>query len=126
MKSQQIVEEFLEAWSSPGNWRIAFGKYFAHECVYENVGLSRTVGPAEAIAFIDAFTEKLPFVSMTVEMIGIVASEHTVMTERIDKFHDNSGKIIFEIAVMGAFEVSDGRITAWRDYFDASALKSGG
>jgi limonene-1,2-epoxide hydrolase len=39
-----------------------------------------------------------------------------VMTERVDKFK-MPGKS-FELQVMGTFVVSDGKISAWRDYFD--------
>jgi len=39
-----------------------------------------------------------------------------VMTERVDVFKlaDKS----FELPVMGTFEVSEAKISAWRDYFD--------
>jgi limonene-1,2-epoxide hydrolase len=43
-----------------------------------------------------------------------------VLTERVDVF-EAPGKRI-ELPVMGAFEVRDGRIAAWRDYFDLQTL----
>jgi limonene-1,2-epoxide hydrolase len=44
------------------------------------------------------------------------------MTERIDvfKLSDRS----FELPVMGTFEISDGMINAWRDYFDKNQFTS--
>ena len=39
-----------------------------------------------------------------------------MLTERVDKFLVKGQWI--ELPVMGTFEVSDGRIRAWRDYFD--------
>ena len=44
------------------------------------------------------------------------------MTERVDvlKLPDKS----FELPVMGTFEVSDGTIKAWRDYFDTNQFTS--
>ena len=44
------------------------------------------------------------------------------MTERVDVFKlpDKS----FELPVMGTFEVSDGKINAWRDYFDLNQFTS--
>ena len=44
------------------------------------------------------------------------------MTERVDVF-SLPGKT-FELPVMGAFEVSDGKINAWRDYFDINQFTS--
>jgi limonene-1,2-epoxide hydrolase len=120
VRSAKIVEEFLAAWTKPGQWRSALTDYFTADCVYENVGLATTVGPAEAIAFVDAFNSKLPFVTMTVDMRQIVEQGNIVMTERTDRFQDASGAEIFSLRVMGIFEVIGGKIAAWRDYFDAS------
>ena len=39
-----------------------------------------------------------------------------MLTERVDKF-EIGGKWV-AIPVMGAFELEDGKIRAWRDYFD--------
>jgi limonene-1,2-epoxide hydrolase len=55
-------------------------------------------------------------------VINIAADGPVVMTERIDVFTlpDKS----FELPVMGTFEVSDGKINAWRDYFDMNQFSS--
>ena len=42
-----------------------------------------------------------------------------VLTERLDKF-SFGGKNV-ELPVAGVFELSEGKITAWRDYFDMAA-----
>ncbi|HEV8574090.1 MAG TPA: limonene-1,2-epoxide hydrolase family protein, partial [Dehalococcoidia bacterium] len=43
----------------------------------------------------------------------------SVLTERLDKFALGGKKI--ELPVMGVFELTDGKIAAWRDYFDMAA-----
>jgi limonene-1,2-epoxide hydrolase len=55
-------------------------------------------------------------------VINIAADGPVVMTERVDvfKLHNKS----FELPVMGTFEVSDGQIHAWRDYFDMNQFTS--
>jgi limonene-1,2-epoxide hydrolase len=40
----------------------------------------------------------------------------TVLTERVDEVTANG--IMAPVPVMGTFEVKDGRIVEWRDYFD--------
>jgi limonene-1,2-epoxide hydrolase len=45
-----------------------------------------------------------------------------VMTERVDVF-TLPGKS-FELPVMGTFEVSGGKISAWRDYFGTNQFTS--
>jgi limonene-1,2-epoxide hydrolase len=49
-------------------------------------------------------------------VLHIAAAGDVVLTERVDVFV-LPGKII-ELPVMGTFELRDGRIAAWRDYFD--------
>jgi hypothetical protein len=55
-------------------------------------------------------------------VINIAANGPVVMTERVDVF-TLPGKS-FELQVMGTFEVSDGKINAWRDYFDMNQFTS--
>jgi limonene-1,2-epoxide hydrolase len=47
---------------------------------------------------------------------NVAAVGDTVLTERVDVFYLPNGTI--ELPVMGTFEVKDGKIAAWRDYFD--------
>ena len=44
------------------------------------------------------------------------------MTERVDVFKLPNKS--FELPVMGTFEVKDGKINAWRDYFDLNQFTS--
>ena len=55
-------------------------------------------------------------------IINITADGPVVMTERVDVF-SLPGKS-FELPVMGTFEVIDGKINAWRDYFDINQFTS--
>jgi len=43
-----------------------------------------------------------------------------VLTERTDRFLIKEKWV--EVPVMGTFEIHDGKITAWRDYFDANQV----
>ncbi len=54
--------------------------------------------------------------SIDFRVINIAANGPVVMTERVDVF-TLPGRS-FELPVMGTFEISDGKIKAWRDYFD--------
>ena len=57
-----------------------------------------------------------PSTSVEFVMLKIGASGEAVLTERIDKFVINGQSV--ELPVAGVFELKDGKITAWRDYFD--------
>ena len=60
--------------------------------------------------------------SIQFHVIDIAANGPMVMTERVDVFklpHKS-----FELAVTGTFEIRDGKIKAWRDYFDTNQFSS--
>jgi len=48
-------------------------------------------------------------------------SNGIVMNERTDHLNFNGKQV--ELPVMGIFELSNGKIKAWRDYFDMEKLK---
>ena len=58
------------------------------------------------------------------EVIAIAENdEGQVLTERVDSFDMPGGKRI-SLPVMGTFELEDGKITSWRDYFDLATFTS--
>jgi limonene-1,2-epoxide hydrolase len=52
------------------------------------------------------------------EIRNIAANGDTVLTERIDRVGPPG--LTAPVPVMGVFEVRNGKITAWRDYFDSA------
>lgn len=114
----QIVTDFLKGWEPAFGYRTALDEYFTADCVYENVALTHSVGPAEAKALMEGFNAQMGFASLIVEMVSIVAAGNIVMTERVDHLCDADGKRVVTLRLMGVFEIRDGKIAAWRDYFD--------
>ena len=55
-------------------------------------------------------------------ILHLAANGDTVLTERVDEFRNGDRTIT--LPVMGTFEVRDGLITAWRDYFDMAQYMS--
>jgi|FEC22Drversion2_1045045.scaffolds.fasta_scaffold00060_120 limonene-1,2-epoxide hydrolase len=85
----------------------------AEDVVYHNIPMPAVTGP-DAVRAVFA---QIPFQSMHWIVHASAASDGTVLNERTDRFQLRDGRWV-ELRVMGAFEVADGRITAWRDYFD--------
>lgn len=56
------------------------------------------------------------------EILHIIADGNVVMTERIDHFLIANNPI--RVPCMGIFELRDGKISAWRDYWDAKQFES--
>ena len=119
----EFVRRFCAAWSDNlGTAELA--AFFADDAVYHNIPLAPVTG-REAIAnniasFIRPGAPGIEGIQFRV--INIAANGPVVMTERVDVFKlpDKS----FELPVMGTFEVSDGKINAWRDYFDMNQFTS--
>ena len=92
--------------------------YFTPQTVWENIGLSRTVGPAEAEACLRMFEPMKTAQRMDVEILAISTQGNKVLTERIDRVVGRDGSVTATVRVMGTLEIENGRIVAWRDYFD--------
>jgi limonene-1,2-epoxide hydrolase len=114
-----IVSGFFDAWSE-GRISVlqSIRDFFTEDAVWENVGIAFTVGPDEAITFFSEALDTVQCDHMDVEMLHIAAAGNVVLTERIDRFVDFDGRTTESVRVMGILEIRDGRISAWRDYFD--------
>lgn len=116
-----LVEEFLKAVEATpdGFWRC-FEAYFDEQSVWENVGLSRTVGRDEAIAFARGFPVK--FDHLKIEDLVLSGSGNRVHAERVDHFCKADGTVIVTVRVLGVFETEGRKIARYRDYFDTAGF----
>jgi len=119
----EVVRRFCAAWSdNVGAAELA--AFFTDDAVYHNIPLAPVTG-REAIAnAIASFIRPGAPGIETIEfgIINIAANGPVVMTERVDVFRLPGRS--FELQVMGTFEVRDGKINAWRDYFDQNQFTS--
>ncbi len=81
--------------------------------VYENVGLPAIHGRHRAMQLFRRMEGRMRF---EVKIHRIAADGAAVLTERSDAII--FGRLRLQFWVCGVFEVHDGRITLWRDYFD--------
>jgi limonene-1,2-epoxide hydrolase len=88
---------------------------------YENVGMGVCRGPDEVRALLGPFFEMAE--RMHWEVLAQLEDGGTVMNERVDHFFLPGGKQV-DVRVAGYFEVRDGRVRRWRDYFDTAPLLS--
>ena len=113
-----LVRRFCEAWSRLDLDEII--GFFSDDAVYHNIPMDPVVGPEQIRAFIAGFTGAVEHLEFRVD--HVVADDCVVLTERHDIFTFANGEI--DLPVMGTFEVVDGKITAWRDYFDLQQFLS--
>lgn len=114
----EVVQEFCAAFAANDVDTIA--GLLADDVVYHNVGMEPAVGKEASLASIKGFLDMSE--SLAFDIHRIAANGDTVLTERTDTFTINGVKA--PIAVMGAFDLRDGLIVAWRDYFDMAAITS--
>ena len=114
----EVVTAFCAAWSR--NDLDELVGYFAENAIYHNIPVDPVVGRDNIRATIAGFTAGIDKIEF--EVRHAVADGPIVLTERVDHFHA-PGKVI-SLPVMGVFEVADGKIAAWRDYFDLNQFMS--
>ena len=111
----QVVRAFCAAWEARDQQRILDA--FTDDGVYHNMPLSPAVGRDAIRALLGMILA--PASDVKFAITHIAAAGDVVLTERVDTFI-MGGKTV-TLPVMGAFEVRDGKIAAWRDYFDMAA-----
>jgi limonene-1,2-epoxide hydrolase len=118
-----VVRRFCAAWSD-NLGTIELAAFFTGDAVYHNIPQAPVTGREAIAGLIDSFIRPGPpgIESIEFRVINIAANGPVVMTERVDVFRvaDRS----FELQVMGTFEITDGKINAWRDYFDMNQFTS--
>ena len=119
MTPEEVVRKFCQAVARADVQELV--SFFTEDAVYHNIPIAPVTGRAAIEATLAQFIT--PGARVEFELKGLAARDALVLTERVDRFEMGGKKI--EIAVMGAFEVTpDGKISAWRDYFDMQQFTS--
>ena len=114
-----VVLRFCEAFGK-GATPTEIVDFFTDDAVYHNIPVDPAVGREAILGLLNMFVTPAEHVEFRVR--NIVATGDTVLTERVDVFQLPNATI--ELPVMGTFEVRDGKIAAWRDYFDLNQYMS--
>jgi limonene-1,2-epoxide hydrolase len=90
------------------------------DIVYLNVGMPVTVGIEDVMANLEGQWQMFSGV-YEFDIRNVASSGGTVLTERVDTVGAAGGRAA-SLPLMGVFEVVDGTIKAWRDYFDSALI----
>jgi limonene-1,2-epoxide hydrolase len=112
-----MVRAFLAAWERRDTPFIL--DCFTDDAVYHSIPLTPIVGKEAIRAFVTKFADVPPG---RLEIRHLVASADVVMNERTDYITLNGKPVVLPIC--GVFEIEDGRIKAWREYFDLSPARA--
>lgn len=119
MQPIETVKAFMKA-MEPLDYDTAL-QFVADDCVYTNPPpIGTVIGPAGVRAVLEPFFA--PTLENEFRILRELASGPLVMLERLDR-HRLADTWV-ELPVTGVYEVHAGRITYWRDYFDAATILS--
>lgn len=116
--SERVMREFFERFEArdvDGCMRL-----WAPDAVYHNIPVAPIQGVEAIREILAAFLqimEKSEF-----ELRAIASQGDLVFTERVDRFWFKNGNSV-DLPVAGVHEVRDGRIHAFRDYFDLRSFE---
>jgi limonene-1,2-epoxide hydrolase len=117
--ASKVVSSLVDSFNACDMARIM--SHFTEESVYHNIPVASVSGEKAIREVIQNFMGMSSKVDW--EVLHLVeGSNGVVLTERVDRFMIN-GKWI-ALPVMGTFEVVNGKIKSWRDYFDMNQFQS--
>ena len=118
--NSEIITRFIQSWSDNDADKIM--DFFTDDAVYVNVPIDPpNHGKAAIRAVIEQFLGMAEAVEFVIHHQG-ETEDAVVMNERTDRFLINGNWL--ELPVMGVFELDNGKIKAWRDYFDMALFSN--
>jgi len=111
-RNKTIIREFIKAWSKLDAKELA--SYFTDDGIYHNMPIQPVQGRDNIESFIAGFLAN--WTATTWEIVSIIADGDFVVAERVDK--TKVGEKSVDLPCVGVFELEDGKIKLWRDYFD--------
>jgi limonene-1,2-epoxide hydrolase len=111
-----VVHDFVAAWNANDMNRVL--ALMDDDVRYHNMPVAPLDG-RRAVA--EYLASKGGFDWINWKLLAIAANGDRVLTERVDDF--SIGGVEVSLPIMGAFEIENGKIKAWRDYFDMDTYR---
>jgi limonene-1,2-epoxide hydrolase len=118
-KNETTIREFIHAWSTLDAEELA--GYFTEDGIYHNMPIQPVVGRDNIKTFIAGFSAS--WTTTAWEITNIIAQGDLVFVERVDK--TTAGEKSVDLPCVGVFELENGKIRVWRDYFDIGTYMNG-
>jgi len=110
--NEQVVRDFIAAWTRLDVEELV--QYFCEDGVYHNMPMKPVTGHDALRPFISAFLKD--WTSTEWDILSLASAGDTVFAERLDRTVVGAKPV--NLPCCGVFEMRDGRIKVWRDYFD--------
>ncbi|MDP6343362.1 MAG: limonene-1,2-epoxide hydrolase family protein [Alphaproteobacteria bacterium] len=114
--NETIIRDFVAAWSRLDAEELV--GYFCEDGTYHNMPAGPVSGRDNLRKFIGGFIA--PWTETTWDILNLLANDDIVMVERLDR--TKLGAKAVDLPCFGIFEMQDGKIKVWRDYFDMATF----
>ena len=116
--AEAVVNAFMAEFDAEHPDADQLASYFTDDAVYHNMPMA----PAEGIEAVKAALAGVSqMTSKGWEVLHSAATGDVVLNERIDRFEMGGQEVV--VQVCGVFELRDGKIARWRDYFDMASFQ---
>jgi limonene-1,2-epoxide hydrolase len=110
-------------------WAVSFEELcqsmrdsMAEDCLFQQTRLPDLVGPRATIEFLKQARAAFGFETFEVQVRTLIAQDRWVACERVDDMKDARGRTLATFPAVCIMEIKDGKIRAWRDYFDSADM----
>jgi limonene-1,2-epoxide hydrolase len=115
-RNEDVVRDFIAAWSRLDADEIV--AFFTTDGTYHNMMNKPVSGRDNLRAFIGGFIKRWSATDW--EVVHIVSRDNIVIAERVDRTRIGDRSV--DLPCCGVFEMDDGKIKVWRDYFDLATF----
>lgn len=111
-RNEEIIRSFVDTWPSLDVEKIV--SHFTEDGVYHNMMIDPVKGHDNLRNFVSAFLKDWSDVQW--EILNLASSGNTIIAERVDRMKVGGKPVA--LPCCGVFEMENGKIKVWRDYFD--------
>jgi limonene-1,2-epoxide hydrolase len=108
----EIIRDFIAAWSRRDADELV--QYFTPDGTYHNMPTAPVAGRDNLRSFIKGFLRG--WTATQWDIVNLVAQGDLVIAERVDRTKVGAKSV--DLPCCGVFEMENGKIKIWRDYFD--------
>jgi limonene-1,2-epoxide hydrolase len=112
--NERVIRDFIVSWSNLNADELV--EYFTDDGVYYNMPMEPVSGKENIRQFIAGFIQ--PWTKTTWDILSIASKDDIVIVERLDRTLAGEKKV--DLPCVGVFEMENGKIKIWRDYFDSN------
>ena len=116
--NEKLVTDFCQAWSKKNTDEVL--DYLTEDCFYHNIPMEPCIGHDAIRKFVEPFLGGADRVQF--DILHTTSTGNVVMNERVDHFVMGEKKLSLPVA--GVFEIQNGKIASWRDYFDLETFNT--